>query len=93
MSIDTGQRNRPNAVSAGPPLPLWAEIGRQLRRRRTIGIFIVLTVLPLVLLLAFWLGNDRGRQRLGGARFRRPRPGERSEPGDLHALCLDQLPA
>jgi ABC-2 type transport system permease protein len=40
------------------PLPLSAEIGRQLRRRRTTGIFIVLTVLPLVLLLAFWLGND-----------------------------------
>jgi ABC-2 type transport system permease protein len=40
------------------PLPLSAEIGRQLRRRRTIGIFVVLTVLPLVLLLAFWLGND-----------------------------------
>jgi ABC-2 type transport system permease protein len=39
-------------------LPLRAEIGRQLRRRRTIGIFLVLTVLPLVLLLAFWLGND-----------------------------------
>jgi ABC-2 type transport system permease protein len=41
-----------------PALPLWAEIGRQVRRRRTIGIFTVLTVLPLVLLLAFWLGND-----------------------------------
>jgi ABC-2 type transport system permease protein len=41
-----------------PALPLSAEIGRQLRRRRTIGIFTVLTVLPLVLLLAFWLGND-----------------------------------
>ena len=41
-----------------PSLPLRAEIGRQLRRRRTIGIFLVLTVLPLVLLLAFWLGDD-----------------------------------
>jgi ABC-2 type transport system permease protein len=40
------------------PLPLRAEIGRQVRRRRTIGIFAVLTVLPLVLLLAFWLGDD-----------------------------------
>ena len=40
------------------PSPLRAEIGRQLRRRRTIGIFIVLIVLPLVLLLAFWLGDD-----------------------------------
>jgi ABC-2 type transport system permease protein len=48
-----------------PPLPLSAEIGRQLRRRRTIGIFAVLTVLPLVLLLAFWLGdggNDSGER-------------------------------
>jgi ABC-2 type transport system permease protein len=47
------------------PLPLSAEIGRQLRRRRTIGIFGVLTVLPLVLLLAFWLGdggNDSGER-------------------------------
>jgi ABC-2 type transport system permease protein len=50
---------------ARPPLPLSAEIGRQLRRRRTIGIFTVLTVLPLVLLLAFWLGdggNDSGER-------------------------------
>jgi ABC-2 type transport system permease protein len=39
-------------------LPLSAEIGRQVRRRRTVGIFTVLSVLPLVLLLAFWLGND-----------------------------------
>jgi len=43
---------------AGSALPLSAEIGRQVRRRRTVGIFAVLTVLPLVLLLAFWLGND-----------------------------------
>jgi ABC-2 type transport system permease protein len=48
------------AQPARPPLPLWAEIGRQLRRRRTIGIFTVLTVLPLVLLLAFWLGDGDG---------------------------------
>jgi ABC-2 type transport system permease protein len=46
------------ATTIAPPLPLAAEIGRQVRRRRTIGIFIVLAVLPLVLLLAFWLGND-----------------------------------
>ena len=48
------------AQPARPPLPLRAEIGRQLRRRRTIGIFAVLTVLPLVLLLAFWLGDGDG---------------------------------
>ena len=49
-----------SATTIAPPLPLAAEIGRQVRRRRTIGIFIVLAVLPLVLLLAFWLGNDSG---------------------------------
>jgi ABC-2 type transport system permease protein len=52
-------------TSARPALPLGAEIGRQLRRRRTIGIFAVLTALPLVLLLAFWLGdggNDSGER-------------------------------
>jgi ABC-2 type transport system permease protein len=48
------------AQPSRPPLPLRAEIGRQLRRRRTIGIFAVLTVLPLVLLLAFWLGDGDG---------------------------------
>ena len=48
------------AQLARPQLPLRAEIGRQLRRRRTIGIFTVLTVLPLVLLLAFWLGDGDG---------------------------------
>jgi ABC-2 type transport system permease protein len=50
---------------ARPPLPLGAEIGRQLHRRRTIGIFAVLIVLPLILLLAFWLGdggNDSGER-------------------------------
>jgi ABC-2 type transport system permease protein len=48
------------AQSTRPPLPLSAELGRQLRRRRTIGIFTVLAVLPLVLLLAFWLGDGDG---------------------------------
>ena len=48
------------AQPTSPTLPLWAEIGRQLRRRRTIGIFTVLMVLPLVLLLAFWLGDGGG---------------------------------
>jgi ABC-2 type transport system permease protein len=31
---------------------------RQLKRRRTQGIFIVLALLPLILILAFWLGGD-----------------------------------
>jgi ABC-2 type transport system permease protein len=59
MSATTkSQQPQSSPTIAGTALPLRAEIGRQLRRRRTIGIFIVLIVLPLVLLLAFWLGND-----------------------------------
>jgi ABC-2 type transport system permease protein len=58
MSVTTKSQNTDSPSRAGSALPLRAEIGRQLRRRRTIGIFIVLIVLPLVLLLAFWLGND-----------------------------------
>src|SRR6478672_7509220 len=59
MSATTkSQQQQSSPTIAGTALPLRAEIGRQLRRRRTIGIFIVLIVLPLVLLLAFWLGND-----------------------------------
>lgn len=39
-------------------LPLRAEILRQLRRRRTVGIFVVLLALPLILVGAFALGSD-----------------------------------
>ena len=58
MSATVKSQNASIPLRTRPALPLGAEIGRQLRRRRTIGIFIVLIVLPLVLLLAFWLGND-----------------------------------
>jgi len=58
MSATVKAENASIPMHTRPALPLRAEIGRQLRRRRTIGIFIVLIVLPLVLLLAFWLGND-----------------------------------
>jgi ABC-2 type transport system permease protein len=58
MSATTRSQNTGSTTISRSALPLRAEIGRQLRRRRTIGIFIVLTILPLVLLLAFWLGND-----------------------------------
>ena len=58
MSATTTSQDASRPMGARPALPLRAEIGRQLRRRRTIGIFIVLIVLPLVLLLAFWLGSD-----------------------------------
>ena len=43
---------------AGPAMPLRAEIRRQLKRRRTQGIFAVLLLLPLILLAAFALGSD-----------------------------------
>ncbi len=39
-------------------LPLAAEIGRQLKRRRTQGIFLVILLLPLILVVAFALGGD-----------------------------------
>jgi ABC-2 type transport system permease protein len=58
MTATMKSQNASSPMHTGTALPLRAEIGRQLRRRRTIGIFIVLIVLPLVLLLAFWLGND-----------------------------------
>ena len=47
------------SLAAQPPaMPLRAELRRQLRRRRTLGIFVVLVVLPLILLAAFALGSD-----------------------------------
>ncbi len=48
------------------PLPLRAEIRRQLRRRRTQGIFGVITALPLILVLAFWIGDDDGTSNARG---------------------------
>jgi ABC-2 type transport system permease protein len=39
-------------------LPLRAEIRRQVRRRRTWGIFAVLIALPLILVAAFAIGDD-----------------------------------
>ena len=38
-------------------LPLGAEIRRQLRRRRTVGVFAVILALPLILVGAFALGS------------------------------------
>ena len=42
------------------PLPLRAEFGRQLRRRRTQGIAAFLVALPLILLTAFAIGGSDG---------------------------------
>lgn len=49
---------RAPARPAAKALPLRAEIRRQLRRRRTQGIFLVVLALPLILLGAFALGDD-----------------------------------
>ncbi len=48
----------PGPVRRRASLPLRAEVARQLRRRRTVGIFAVLFALPLVLIAAFALGSD-----------------------------------
>ncbi len=56
-SVAAATRARGSA-SVARPLPLRAEVRRQLRRRRTVGIGAVLTALPLVIVLAFWLGSD-----------------------------------
>lgn len=53
----------PVAVPALVALPVRAELRRQLRRRRTIGIFLVLAALPLVLVAAFALGGGDGGAR------------------------------
>lgn len=53
---DQPRADRPRSSSRALPLP--AEIGRQLKRRRTQGIFIVVILLPLILIGAFALGND-----------------------------------
>lgn len=48
-----------------PTFPLRAEFVRQLHRRRTIVLFGVLVVLPLVLVMAFALGDSTANDRRG----------------------------
>jgi ABC-2 type transport system permease protein len=55
----------PSTRRRGRSLPLGAEIRRQLRRRRTQGVFGVILALPLILVGAFALGSgepDSGRR-------------------------------
>ena len=54
LDVDAARR------AAARSLPLRAEIGRQLRRRRTQGVAWVVLLLPLVLVAAFALGSDEG---------------------------------
>jgi ABC-2 type transport system permease protein len=58
-SVFPGRAPR-STVSATKPLPLRAELVRQLRRRRTLGVFAVLLALPLILIGAFALAGDDG---------------------------------
>jgi ABC-2 type transport system permease protein len=58
MTASTGVA--PAVVVRRQPLPLRAEIVRQLRRRRTLGVLIVLVALPLILIAAFALAGDDG---------------------------------
>ncbi|MET1004346.1 MAG: ABC transporter permease [Propionibacteriaceae bacterium] len=58
---------RPPAASRRS-LPIGAEIRRQLKRRRTQGVFLVILLLPLILVGAFALGsndNDGGNGQRG----------------------------
>src|SRR5690606_15989779 len=50
----------PAPAQHAAPLPIRAELRRQLGRRRTIGIFAVLAALPLVLIGAFELAGGTG---------------------------------
>ncbi|HEV7212339.1 MAG TPA: ABC transporter permease subunit [Blastococcus sp.] len=59
---------RTGAVAGYRPertLRLWVELRRQFKRRRTIGVFVVMAVLPLLLLGALHLGSrdSGGRNR------------------------------
>ncbi len=56
--VRTGSPPHGSRPSTRRALPIRAELIRQIKRRRTQGIFVVLLALPLVLILAFWIGND-----------------------------------
>ncbi|MEU2059445.1 ABC transporter permease [Streptomyces sp. NPDC013455] len=49
-----------SGYQAGRTLPLRVELVRQLKRRRTLVMGLILAVLPFVLLIAFALGGDPG---------------------------------
>ena len=86
---DSQSSSRP--IRAGRPLPLRAEIRRQLRRRRTQGIFVV-----LLRAAADPAGGVRarlGRLRHRATRVRRSGAGERRQPRRVHDVRVHQLPA
>jgi ABC-2 type transport system permease protein len=54
----TAQLETASGYRAGRTLPFRVEAVRQLRRRRTTVVAVILTVLPFVLVLAFAIGGD-----------------------------------
>jgi ABC-2 type transport system permease protein len=47
----------------GRTLRFWVEVRRQIRRRRTLGVFTVMLALPLLLVLAFAVGDEPDGRR------------------------------
>ena len=65
----------PSRPATSRALPLGAEIRRQLSRRRTVVVFVVLVALPLVLVAAFAVSVlARGAVQLRRGRRRTPTP-------------------
>jgi len=58
------RRGAAPGYAPGRTLGFWVEVRRQLGRRRTLGVFAFMAVLPLILILAFAIGNpaDLGRR-------------------------------
>ena len=63
----TVQHVQPTGAVAGyrpeRTLRLWVELRRQFKRRRTIGVFVAMAALPLILIGALHLGSDDGGGR------------------------------
>jgi ABC-2 type transport system permease protein len=63
----TTQHVQPTGAVAGyrpeRTLRLWVELRRQFKRRRTIGVFVAMAALPLILIAALHLGSGNGGGR------------------------------
>jgi ABC-2 type transport system permease protein len=63
----TAQHVQPTGAVAGyrpeRTLRLWVELRRQFKRRRTIGVFVAMAALPLILIAALHLGSGDGGRR------------------------------
>ena len=62
----TGHVQETGAVAGYRPertLRLWVELRRQFKRRRTIGVFLLMVALPLILIAALQLGASDNAQQ------------------------------